>query len=243
MKHQKVTPYGKQGSKKEQVTDMFDRIAFRYDFLNRLLSAGIDVQWRKSLVRAATGSAPKALLDIATGTGDVAIMLANAAAEAKITGLDISSNMLEIARQKTRKRDLSDRIHYVLGDSENLPFEDNTYDAITVAFGVRNFENTLLGLEECYRVLKTGGSLSVLEFSQPTSTPFRQLYHFYFKNILPLVGRITSRDPRAYHYLFESAQSFPSGKDFASLLTAAGFGSASFKPLTFGICTLYTGIK
>ena len=244
MDHHKVTPYGTRQSKKDQVRDMFDNIAPRYDLLNRLLSVGIDVQWRKKMVAKLAAGQPRQILDIATGTGDVALQLHRALPESRITGLDISSQMLELARKKTKDRGIDEaQLEYVLGDSEKLPFADNTYDAITVAFGVRNFEDTLAGLKECLRVLRTGGTLVVLEFSQPTMTPFRQLYRLYFRYILPIVGRVTSKDPRAYHYLFESVQSFPAGKEFAGLLEQAGFRQATHSPLTLGICTLYSGIK
>ena len=242
MDHKKVTPYGSSGSKKEQVEHMFDNIAPKYDMLNRLLSGGIDVQWRRRLVTAATASQPDKILDIATGTGDVAIMLARKSPGATIEGLDLSAKMLEIAREKVQKGNLA-MVSFVQGDSENLPYGSNTFDAITVAFGVRNFEDTLKGLQECLRVLKKGGSLHVLEFSQPQLTPFKQLYRFYFRFILPIVGKITSKDPKAYHYLFESVQSFPAGKEFASLLEGLGYYQVSHKPLTLGICTLYSGKK
>lgn len=243
MKHESITPYEAGGAKKKQVESMFDKIAHRYDFLNRVLSGGIDTQWRRRAIKQALQNNPQTALDIATGTGDMAILLAKKAPECKIIGLDLSAKMLKIAQQKIDKRKLSDRISFQQGDSENLAFDDNTFDAVTVAFGVRNFENTLKGLEECYRVLKPSGQLTVLEFSQPTVTPFRQLYFAYFKYVLPFIGKITSRDSRAYKYLFESSQVFPAGTEFVKILEKAGFHTTKFKSLTLGICALYSGRK
>lgn len=243
MKHESVTPYADGDGKKKQVESMFDRIAHRYDLLNRVLSGGIDTQWRRKAIRLAAHDAPKRALDIATGTGDMAILLARKAPDCDIIGLDISGKMLDIAREKIQKRGLSDRIDFQQGDSENLPFTDNTFDVITVAFGVRNFENTLQGLKECNRVLKPAGQLVVLEFSQPHLTPFKQLYFAYSKYVLPFIGKITSRDSKAYKYLFESSQVFPAGTEFVKVLKQAGFHSNSYKSLTLGICTLYSGRK
>jgi demethylmenaquinone methyltransferase/2-methoxy-6-polyprenyl-1,4-benzoquinol methylase len=243
MSHNDITPYQNGTAKKEQVRSMFDKIAGKYDLLNRVLTGGIDTQWRKKTIRHALTEQPKQILDIATGTGDLAIMLAREAPDAKIVGLDLSDNMLSYARQKAEKRNFRIPIHFIQGDSENLPFSDNTFDAITVGFGVRNFENTIKGLEECFRVLKPGGKMTILEFSKPTHTPFKQLYFFYFKYILPVIGRMTSNDDRAYTYLFESSQAFPAGTEFVKLLETAGFCSTFHQPLTFGICTLYSGKK
>lgn len=243
MKHEAVTPYQGNDGKKKQVESMFDRIAHRYDLLNRVLSAGIDTQWRRKAIKQAMESNPKLALDLATGTGDMAILLSQRAPECQIIGLDLSSKMLEIAQEKINKRGLSDAIAFQQGESENLPFADNSFDLITVAFGVRNFENTLQGLKECNRVLKTSGQLVVLEFSQPTVTPFKQLYYSYFKYVLPFIGKITSRDSKAYKYLFESSQVFPAGMEFVKILEEAGFHSNKYKSLTLGICTLYSGRK
>ncbi len=240
MKHQEVRPYDDQATKKQQVRKMFDNIAPSYDKLNRLLSLGIDVRWRRKLVASIADANPSKILDIATGTGDVAIMLAQEIPEAKIDGLDLSDNMLEIARTKVAKRALEAQVTFVQGDSEKLPYTNNTFDAMTVAFGVRNFEDTSKGLEECRRVLKVGGTFSVLEFSHPTVTPFKQGYRLYFRYILPMIGKITSKDPKAYQYLFDSVQTFPSGREFVSLLENIGFSQTTCKPLTLGICTLYS---
>lgn len=240
MKHQEVTPYGQSSSKKQQVTDMFDNIAPKYDLLNRVLSLGIDVQWRKKAVSEVKSQQASSILDIATGTGDLAIMFAKDPDIEEVIGLDISSGMLSVARKKAASKSLEHKLSFIEGDSEKLPFANNTFDAVTVAFGVRNFEDTLKGLKECQRVLREGGQLVVLEFTQPTMSPFKQIYHGYFKYILPIIGKITSKDPKAYTYLFESVQAFPSGKDFVSLLENLGFKHATHKPLTLGICGLYS---
>jgi demethylmenaquinone methyltransferase/2-methoxy-6-polyprenyl-1,4-benzoquinol methylase len=240
-----ITPYNTELSKKEQVSKMFNNIAPKYDFLNRFLSLGIDIKWRKKAVALLQqlDPMPRKILDVATGTGDVAIAIAQAMPVEKIIGLDIASHMLSIGKQKIAKKNLVDQIEFIEGDSENLPFANNTFDAATVAFGVRNFENTAQGLKELWRVLSPGGTLVVLEFSKPKRFPFKQLYHFYFKHVLPVIGRMTSKDPRAYTYLFESVQSFPEGKQFLELLNDTGFKTSQLKPLTLGICTLYSAVK
>ena len=238
-----VKPYTQQGSKKSQVSNMFDNIAPYYDFLNRFLSLGIDTIWRKKAINQLKSNQPQLILDIATGTADVAIETAGRLQPEKITGLDISNEMLEIGRKKIKKRGLDSVIELIQGDSENLPFQDNTFDAITVAFGVRNFEHLEAGLSEMERVLKPGGKLVVLEFSRPTIFPFKQLFNFYFKNILPQIGKLTSKDPKAYQYLYESVQAFPDGKDFLTILGKTGFKSSQCIPLTLGICSIYTGQK
>ncbi len=240
---QEVTPYGSGESKKSQVSDMFDNIAHRYDLLNRVLSLGIDQRWRKILNRKVQKVGARKILDIATGTGDVALMIANSNPQAEIVGLDISQNMLEYARQKAQARSLNQRVTFVHGDSENLPMPDNTFDAVTVAFGVRNFEDVMQGLRECHRVLHPGGTLFVLEFTRPKVIPFKQLYNAYFKYVLPLVGRLTSKDAKAYTYLFESVQVFPQREAFVKLLRESGFDTGKFKTLTFGICALYWSQK
>ena len=238
-----VKPYAPEGSKKEQVSQMFDNIAPKYDFLNRLLSARMDTVWRKNMINKLRKDHPKVFLDVATGTADVALEIAKRLEPQRIIGLDISHEMLEYGRKKVTKKDLDDTIELVLGDSENLPFEDNSFDAITAAFGVRNFENLEKGLAEMRRVLRPGGQLVILEFSQPTMFPFKQIYNGYFKYILPNIGRLTSKDPKAYNYLYESVQAFPDGKDFANVLAKVGFSENTIDPQTLGICTIYTGRK
>ncbi|WP_203255864.1 bifunctional demethylmenaquinone methyltransferase/2-methoxy-6-polyprenyl-1,4-benzoquinol methylase UbiE [Hyunsoonleella ulvae] len=239
----KIKPYKDSNqSKKEQVTKMFDTISGKYDGLNRVISFGIDVKWRKKVVKLINAHHAKNILDIATGTGDLAIAMADTKAE-KIIGLDISSGMLDIGKQKISTRGLSDKIEMVLGDSENMPFEDNTFDAITVAFGVRNFENLQKGLKDILRVLKPGGIFVILETSIPTKTPYKQGYKFYTKNILPLIGRIFSKDRSAYKYLCESASAFPYGEALNNILREIGFINVEDFPQTFGVATIYKSSK
>lgn len=238
-----VNPYSREGSKKEQVSAMFDNIAGKYDFLNHFLSLGIDRVWRKRMVEKIKEEQPRKILDVATGTADSAIAIAKELTNAKVTGIDISPGMLAVGRTKIAEQSLIDRIELLDGDSENLQFEDATFDAVTVAFGVRNYENLRRGLEEMFRVLKPGGRIVVLEFSRPKVFPLAQLFNVYFKFILPLIGRLTSKDQRAYSYLYESVQAFPDGKDFEKELLAAGFKSTQCEALTFGICSLYLGRK
>ena len=238
-----IKPYEQGGSKKEQVSRMFDGIAPYYDFLNRLLSLGIDTVWRKRAIDQLKGTEPKLLLDVATGTADVALEMARRLQPERIIGLDIAPQMLDVGREKVRNKGLEHIIELQVGDSENLPFANNTFDALTVAFGVRNFEHLEKGLQEMYRVLKPGGKLVVLEFSKPRIFPFKQLYDFYFRNILPAVGRFTSKDPRAYRYLYESVQAFPDREQFTNILTKTGYKSNQCIPLTLGICSIYTGVK
>ncbi len=238
-----VKPYSAAGSKKTQVEEMFDSIAPRYDFLNHFLSLGIDRSWRKKAIAQLKDLQPKYILDVATGTADVALETARRLHPDKIVGLDISAEMLHIGREKIAKKGLSNVIELVQGDSENLPFADNTFDAITVAFGVRNFENLEQGLSEMNRVLKKGGKLVVLEFSKPSAFPFKQLFQFYFRHILPIIGRWTSQDPRAYQYLFESVQVFPEGKHFLNILQKTGYKSSKCIPLTLGVCSIYSAEK
>lgn len=238
-----IKPYEQGGSKKEQVSRMFDGIAPYYDFLNRLLSLGIDTVWRKRAIDQLKGTEPKLLLDVATGTADVALEMARRLQPERIIGLDIAPQMLDVGREKVRNKGLEHIIELQVGDSENLPFANNTFDALTVAFGVRNFEHLEKGLQEMYRVLKPGGKLVVLEFSKPRIFPFKQLYDFYFRNILPAVGRFTSKDPRAYRYLYESVQAFPDREQFTDILSKTGYKSNQCIPLTLGICSIYTGVK
>lgn len=238
-----VKPYNQQEGKKGQVSRMFDNIAPYYDFLNRFLSLGIDTLWRKKAISYLKAHDPKVVLDVATGTADLAIEISKQLNVNKIVGLDIANEMLEIGRKKIKKKKLDHLIELQLGDSENLPFSDNTFDGATVAFGVRNFENLELGLQEMRRVLKENGQLVVLEFSKPTIFPFKQLFNFYFKNILPLIGRFTSKDPKAYSYLYESVQAFPDGQAFLEVLEKLGFRETSFRPLSLGICSIYIAKK
>lgn len=221
---------------------MFDNISERYDFLNHMLSMSIDKGWRKKVVKMAAADKPKQILDVATGTADLAIALTNAHPD-KITGIDISNGMLEVGRKKVQQKGLSQIITLEQADSENLPFDDNSFDLVTVAFGVRNFENLQKGLSEIHRVIKPGGKVLVLEFSQPTGFPFKQVYKFYFKNILPTLGKLISKDNSAYTYLPESVNAFPHGKDFMKELHAVGFKGGDYKPVTFGVATIYEAVK
>lgn len=228
--------------KKEQVTQMFDTISKNYDGLNRVISFGIDVKWRKRVVAIIKKREPKNILDIASGTGDLAINLVKTGAE-NIIGLDISPGMLEVGKEKVLERNLENKVEMVLGDSENLDFEENTFDAVTVAFGVRNFETLEKGLAEILRVLKPNGTFVVLETSVPTKFPYRQGYNIYTKYILPTIGRLFSRDTSAYAYLCESASVFPHGEDFNNILRKIGFIQVENKPQTFGVASIYVATK
>lgn len=222
---------------------MFNAIAGNYDFLNRVLSLGIDVGWRKKTVRSVARYQPRLVLDVATGTADLAMALAKGCPGAQVEGADISAGMLDVGRQKVAQRGLANRVQLILGDGEMLPFEDNRFDAVTVAFGVRNFENLQAGLVDMLRVLKPGAPLAVLEFSQPTRQPFRAFYFFYFKHILPRIGKWVSRDSAAYTYLPASVEAFPYGQAFLDELAKAGYRKGYARPLTFGIATLYLAEK
>lgn len=221
---------------------MFDSIAGKYDLLNRSLSLGIDVIWRKKTIRALREINPRRILDVATGTGDLAIEALTLDPE-KVTGIDLSEQMLEIGRQKLQQKGLNGRIVLQKGDSEKLPFSDQSFDAVMVAFGVRNFENLQKGIDQMYRVLRPGGKIAVLEFSKPAIFPVKQVYNVYFSYILPLLGKLVSKSSNAYTYLPESVKHFPENEAFTAYLQHAGFRQTTIKPLTFGICTLYTGIK
>ncbi len=238
-----VTPYGNTGmGKKQEVALMFDNISGRYDFLNHLLSMGIDKGWRRKAISLLKSNPPARLLDIATGTGDFAI----AALEAhpgKVTGIDISEGMLESGRKKLVERNLSDKIELLKGDAENISFADNTFDAAIVAFGVRNFEDLDTGLTQINRVLKPGGQFIVLEFSNPKSFPIKQLYACYSRYILPTIGRMVSKDQAAYSYLPESVKAFPDGERFLKRMQLSGFINTKQKLLTFGIASIYSGTK
>ena len=238
-----ITPYkDSDTSKKVQVAAMFDSIAARYDFLNHFLSFGIDKGWRRKAVRLLKPYQPKQMLDIATGTGDFAIEALKLNPD-KITGVDISTGMLTEGRKKMERLGVDGKVELLEGDSENLPFEQETFEAITVAFGVRNFENLGKGLEEMHRVLKPGGVTCILEFSRPRSFPMKQLYYFYSFRILPFWGRFFSKDDSAYSYLPESVQAFPDGTDFIANMRNAGFNNIREHRLTFGIATIYLGDK
>lgn len=236
-----VKPYQDQpGSKKEQVRDMFNRISGRYDLLNRVLSLGIDRIWRKVLVNRLGAAHPLHILDVATGTADLAMAIASHLPDSRVTGMDIAVEMLDMGRKKVADAGMEARVDLEAGDAENLPYPDARFDAATVAFGVRNFENLSRGLAEMRRVLRPGGQIWVLEFSRPRGW-FRPVFLLYFKYLLPLIGRLSSKDPKAYRYLFESVQAFPEGEAFCAELRQAGFKQVSWTPLTFGTCSIYNG--
>lgn len=237
-----IKPYRSEGSKKEQVAEMFDNIAHHYDFLNHFLSMGIDKLWRKKAIGELKTVHPKRILDIATGTGDLALS-ALKLNPTEIVGVDISEEMLVFARKKIEKAGKSDVIHFAKGDSEQLQFPDQSFDGAMAAFGVRNFENLQLGLNEIFRVLKPGGKAVILEFSQPQNFLFKILYHFYFFQIVPFFGKMFSKDSRAYSYLPESVNAFPDGERFLEYMKKAGFDKLKNRPLTFGIASIYTGEK
>lgn len=238
-----ITPYKDSSlSKKDQVAKMFDTISGNYDNLNRVISFGIDVKWRKKVLKLVADTNPEKILDIATGTGDLAILMAQTKAK-KIIGLDISEGMLEVGKHKIEEKNLSQIIEMVLADSESMPFEDDYFDAITVAFGVRNFEHLEKGLAEILRVLKPGGIFVILETSVPEKTPYKQGYNFYSKNILPLIGKLFSKDDVAYGYLSESAASFPYGEALNNILRKTGFIEVKAMPQTFGVATIYSASK
>lgn len=228
--------------KKEQVEKMFDNIAPRYDLLNRVLSLGIDRWWRYVAINRLKAIQPKTILDVATGTADVAIATMSLKPE-KVVGIDISEQMLALGKEKIKLRNLEHIITLQQADAENIPFEDNSFDAITVAFGVRNFEHLEKGLSELYRVLKPSGKLVVLEFSKPKVFPIKQLFGIYFKYVLPFIGKLVSKDNQAYTYLPESVQAFPEGNVFVQILQQTGFKQTLCTPLTLGISSIYTGIK
>lgn len=238
-----ANPYNStEKNKKEQVSQMFSAIAHRYDFLNHFLSMGIDRLWRKKAISLLKKYAPERMLDVATGTGDFAIAALKLNPH-KIIGIDISEGMLELGKEKMQKKGYSNIITLEKGDSENLHFESNTFDAITVGFGVRNYENLILGLSEMNRVLKKGGAIAILEFSKPTVFPVKQLYAFYFKRILPTIGKLFSKDHRAYTYLPESVEEFPCGKDFENILQKVGYVNTKSYKVSFGIATIYIAEK
>ncbi len=229
-------------NKKEQVAEMFNNIAGRYDFLNHFLSMGIDKGWRKKAIAETAMVQPGKILDVATGTADLAIAAASLQPD-QIVGIDIADQMLAVGRKKIAEKNLSNVITLQTADSEHLPFKTGEFDAVTCAYGVRNFEHLEAGLKDMCRVLRSGGKIIILEFSHPTAFPVKQLFGFYFKFILPLMGRLVSKHSRAYTYLPESVMAFPQGQDFCRILTNCGFKNAKAQPLTFGICSLYTADK
>ena len=242
--HDKITPFNDPDrSKKEQVAEMFDRVANRYDVMNRVLSAGIDTKWRKNAILQLKNDKPKQILDVATGTCDMAIISYKLLRPEKITGIDISGEMLKVGRKKIEKEGLTSVIELQTGDSETINFADNSFDAVTVAFGVRNFENLESGLKEMLRVLKPRGKLIVLEFSRPRTKIFRSVYNLYMSIVAPEVARWISRNKKAYQYLNQSANLFPERQNFVDILNRTGFSNTSFKPLSAGICCIYIGEK
>ena len=237
----KITPYNTTDSKKKQVEKMFDSIAKRYDLLNHSLSFGMDYYWRRKAIKYLTNN-PKTILDVATGTADFAISAAKLK-DVKITGIDISEGMVNIGKEKIKRKGLECIIELQIADSENLPFTENSFDAITAGFGVRNFENLEKGLSEMHRVLRRNGIVSILEPSKPKTFPLKQIYNIYFHHVLPFFGKLVSKDKSAYTYLPNSVEAFPSGKDFIKHLKNVGFTSCKHIPLTFGIVDLYIAIK
>lgn len=235
-------PYQPDGSKKEQVAQMFNNIAGKYDFLNHFFSLGIDVLWRRKAIRLLRSSQPKTILDIATGTGDFAFEALRLNPE-KVTGIDISAGMIAVGKEKVIKREKQALIELKLGDSEELDFIDNQFDAITVGFGVRNFENLEKGLSEMVRVLKPGGKAAILEFSKPKMFPIRQLYFFYFKYIMPVIGKLVSKDASAYTYLPQSVMAFPEGQAFVDIALKCGFKHCKPHAVSGGIATIYLAEK
>ncbi|MHC5308820.1 bifunctional demethylmenaquinone methyltransferase/2-methoxy-6-polyprenyl-1,4-benzoquinol methylase UbiE [Myroides sp. LJL116] len=238
-----ITPYKESDlGKKKQVEQMFDNISGNYDNLNRMISLGTDQGWRKKVLKMVSQSNPVNILDIATGTGDLAILLSKSDA-LSITGLDLSAGMLEVGKQKVKALNLESKIKMIQGDSENLPFQDNSFDAITVGFGIRNFENLEKGLGEILRVLKPGGVFVILETSVPTKFPFKQGYFLYTQTFLPLMGKLFSKDKQAYEYLSDSAKNFPFGVELNNILTKVGFKDVQHFPQTMGVATIYRSSK
>ncbi len=238
-----VVPYkDSESGKKEQVARMFDNIAPTYDRLNRIISLGIDNYWRWRAIRLLRPIQPKRILDVATGTGDLALACMKLQPE-KIIGVDISEGMLELGREKVAKKNLSQFIDLRTGDAENRPFDDNSFDALTVAFGVRNFEHLEKGLKELHRVIRPGGKAVILELTTPKRFPFKQFYEFHTKQLLPRIGKRLSKDDSAYTYLPESIKAFPEGERFTAMLRHSGFPEAKHIPLTFGVCSIYVGQK
>lgn len=238
-----TTPYGDDRHKSEQVREMFDSIAPAYDFMNRAMTLGIDKLWRAKTVRMIKKSSPLTILDVATGTGDLAIKMARSMPKAMVTGLDLSAGMVERGNAKVAKAGLNGRVKLEVGDSLAMPYADGTFDCVTVAYGVRNFEHLLQGYREMARVLRPGGMLVVIELSTPTSRVVKPLYRFYTRRVIPAVGRMVSKDNRAYTYLPESIEAVPQGSAMTALMREAGFDHTQFIPLTFGTCTIYIARK
>lgn len=243
-KHDAIVPFKESAnSKKKQVEEMFDKIAVKYDFLNHFLSFGIDVGWRKKAIKQLQKLAPQRVLDVATGTGDVAILTYKLLKSKKIIGIDISERMLELGRQKIEKHSLQNHVELLKGDSETISFSDNSFDAVTVAFGVRNFEDLEKGLMEIKRVMRSGGKLVILECSRPTLPVIKNIYNFYLNKIAPKIGTIISKNKNAYQYLNDSVQNFPERKLFIDILNKLGYKNTSCKTLSLGICSIYCGEK
>jgi len=243
MSSEKINPYKEKSiAKTEQVAEMFDNISGKYDFLNHFFSLGIDKIWRRKVRNIVKDIPHNNLLDVATGTGDLAVALSKLEG-AKIIGVDISNKMLEVGKVKVEKKKLSDRIELKYGDSLNLPFDDNKFDAVTVAFGVRNFENIGKGLSEISRVLNKDGKIIVLEFSNPSKFPVKQLFNFYSRRLMPFIGKLVSKDSRAYSYLPESVQAFPTEDKFAKIIEENGFTNATYKNVSFGIAAIHVATK
>lgn len=241
--HDIITPFKTEESKKEQVAKMFDQIAFRYDFLNHFLTAGIDVGWRKKAIQQIRDLYPQKILDVATGTADVALLTYKILQPSGIIGIDISNGMLELGRKKIAEKGLQKFIELQTGDSEAINFADSTFDAITVAFGVRNFANLEKGLNEMLRVLKTDGKLVILEFSRPKSRFIRFFYNLYSRSISPRAGKLIAKNKEAYEYLNNSIEAFPEGNAFLQIMGKVGYKNVYCKPLTFGVCSVYCGSK
>jgi demethylmenaquinone methyltransferase/2-methoxy-6-polyprenyl-1,4-benzoquinol methylase len=241
--HDKIKPFSDEGGKKQQVGEMFDKIAPRYDFMNRFLSAGTDRIWRRKAIKMLRNDRPQHILDVATGTGDMAIMAARLLSPAQITGIDLSEKMLEIGRRKVEKEKSGTKIALHRGDGETINFADNTFDAVMVSFGVRNFENLEKGLQEIFRVMKPGAQLIVLEFSKPRTPGIKQLYNLYMGIIAPQLAKWFNQNKKAYEYLNESARAFPDRQQFVGILNKTGFSGTSFKSLSLGICCIYSGRK
>ena len=241
--HDRIKPFSNEGSKKEQVSEMFDEIAPGYDFMNRFLSAGIDRGWRRKAIEFFRKDRPEKILDVATGTGDMALMAARLLQPKEIIGIDISEKMLEIGRKKIEKQAVGTKIALFSGDGETISFPDNTFDGVMVAFGVRNFEHLEKGLQEILRVLKPGGQLVILEFSKPRIPGVRNLYNLYMGIVAPKMAGLFNQNKKAYQYLNESAKAFPDRQLFVEVLNKTGFSGTLFKPLSLGICCIYSGRK